>query len=79
MEDGIVYLALTDKAYPKRLAFGYLIDVQREFASELRRDHGEQWPTHINTLGRAYAYLKFGACGGRAGRRRRWAPVGAAS
>ena len=60
MEDGIVYLALADKSYPKKLVFGYLADVHREFAAELRRDHGDQWASHINTLGRAYAYLKFG-------------------
>lgn len=42
MEDGVVYLALADKAYPKKLAFAYLLDVQREFVGELQREHGPQ-------------------------------------
>jgi hypothetical protein len=42
MEDGVVYLALADKAYPKKLAFAYLLDVQREFVGELQREQGPQ-------------------------------------
>ena len=38
----MVYLTLTDKSYPKKLAFAYLMDVQKEFVNELRKDFGEQ-------------------------------------
>ena len=43
IENGICYLTLADKGYPKRLAFLYLEEVHQEFVDELRRDYGEGW------------------------------------
>ena len=42
IEDGICYLTLTDKSYPKRLAFLFLEDVAKEFVEELTREHGDK-------------------------------------
>jgi hypothetical protein len=41
MEDGIVYLVLAEKTYPKKLAFSYLADVHSHFVEELRKEAGE--------------------------------------
>jgi vesicle transport protein SEC22 len=43
IEDGICYLTLTDKSYPKRLAFLFLEDVAKEFVEELKREHGDRY------------------------------------
>lgn len=43
IENGICYLTLADKGYPKRLAFLYLEEVHQEFVDDLRRDYGEGW------------------------------------
>lgn len=54
---GVCYLTLTDKAYPKKLAYQYLEELQSEFS----RLYGPQ----IETVSRPYAFIKFGAnCGG---------------
>ncbi|CAN0446369.1 unnamed protein product [Discosporangium mesarthrocarpum] len=47
IEQGICYLTLTDRAYPKRLAFLYLEEIRETFVEELRRDHGEEWRTKV--------------------------------
>lgn len=43
IEQGICYLTLAEKGYPKRLAFLYLEEIHQEFVGELRQDHGEDW------------------------------------
>lgn len=50
IEQGICYLTLADKGYPKRLAFLYLEEIHQEFVSELRNDHGEEWRTKASSL-----------------------------
>ena len=55
----VCYLTLTEKAYPKKLAFQYLEELQSEFS----RLYGEQ----IDSVTRPYAFIKFGACGGVGG------------
>lgn len=42
IEDGICYLTLTDKTYPKRLAFLFLEDISREFVLDLKAEHGDR-------------------------------------
>ena len=51
-EEGVCYLVLADKGYPKKLAYQYLEELQREFS----RLYGPQ----INTAARPYAFIKFG-------------------
>lgn len=59
IDNGICYLTLTDKSYPKRLAFLFLEDISREFEAELKAEHGDEWMRTVETVGRQYAFIKF--------------------
>ncbi|ETV66542.1 hypothetical protein H257_16985 [Aphanomyces astaci] len=59
IEEGVCYLTLSDKNYPKRLAFLYLEDIHGGFIDELRRDHGDNWRDTVTTVARPYAFIKF--------------------
>jgi vesicle transport protein SEC22 len=52
VEGGICYLTLADKGYPKKLAYEYLEELQKEFS----RLYGSQ----VDTAARPYAFIKFG-------------------
>ena len=52
IENNVCYLTLAEKAYPKKLAFQYLEELQKEFS----RLYGSQ----IDTVARPYAFIKFG-------------------
>lgn len=57
---GLIYLTLTTKSYPKKLAFCYLDQLQTEFLSFLQASTtGSSWENDIRTIGRPYAYIKF--------------------
>jgi vesicle transport protein SEC22 len=43
IEDGVCYLTLTDRSYPKRLSFLFLEDISREFVASLKNDFGDDW------------------------------------
>lgn len=43
IEQGICFLTLAEKGYPKRLAFLYLEEIHQAFVGELRNDYGEEW------------------------------------
>ncbi|KAI9095897.1 Longin-like domain-containing protein [Phlyctochytrium arcticum] len=51
IEFGVCYLCLCDKAYPRKLAFAYLEDIQQEFQEK----YGDQ----VGTVARPYALMKF--------------------
>lgn len=51
LENGICYLVLCEKAFSKRLAFGYLEDIQAEFS----REYGGQ----VATATRPYSFIEF--------------------
>eukprot|EP00884_Botryococcus_braunii_P007996 jgi/Botrbrau1/17198/Bobra.126_1s0003.1 len=51
VEGGICYLTLTDKGYPKKLAYEYLEELQKEFS----KLYGAQ----VDTAARPYAFIKF--------------------
>lgn len=59
IEQGICYLTLADKGYPKRLAFLYLEEIHQEFEQELRHDYGDEWRNKVETAARPYAFIKF--------------------
>jgi vesicle transport protein SEC22 len=60
IENGICYLALTEKGYPKRLAFLFLEEISREFTDYLKLEYGEEaWQRTVETIGRQYAFIKF--------------------
>lgn len=48
------FLTLTEKGYPKKLAFQYLEELAREFSSL----YGSQ----VDSVTRPYAFIKFGEC-----------------
>ena len=52
IESGICYLVLCEKAFSKRLAFGYLEDIQTEFS----REYGGE----VATATRPYSFIEFG-------------------
>ena len=59
IENGVCYLTLTDKSYPKRLAFMFLDEIAREFEADLKGEHGDDWLRVVETVGRQYAFIKF--------------------
>ena len=59
IEQGICYLTLADKGYPKRLAFLYLEEIHQEFVAELRGDYGEEWRTKASSLYDSFCFLLF--------------------
>lgn len=52
IEGGVCYLTVCEKAYPKKLAYQYLEDLQKEFEKVNREQ--------IETVARPYAFIKFG-------------------
>jgi vesicle transport protein SEC22 len=42
IDNGICYLTLTEKTYPKRLAFLFLEEICKDFEADLRQEHGEK-------------------------------------
>jgi vesicle transport protein SEC22 len=59
INNGICYLTLTDKGYPKRLAFLFLEEICRDFEADLQQEHGDDWLRVVETVGRQYAFIKF--------------------
>jgi vesicle transport protein SEC22 len=51
IEFGVCYLVLCDKSYPKKLAFSYLEEIQKEFHAK--------YGNEITTVARPYAFVKF--------------------
>ncbi|KAJ3273479.1 Ethylmalonic encephalopathy 1 [Terramyces sp. JEL0728] len=52
IEYGVCYLCLCERSYPKKLAFGYLEELQKEFQSL----YGQE----MQRVARPYAFVKFG-------------------
>lgn len=52
IEGGVCYLTLTDKSYPKKLAYQYLEELHAEFS----KLYGQE----IDKVARPYAFIKFG-------------------
>ncbi|OAJ40380.1 hypothetical protein BDEG_24124 [Batrachochytrium dendrobatidis JEL423] len=51
IEFGVCYLCLCDRSYPKKLAFQYLEELQKEFQS--------LYGNEIAAIGRPYAFVRF--------------------
>merc|ERR1719482_272933 len=61
-KEGVCYLALFDKSYPKKLAFAFLEDIHRCFQEELKREFGTRavdYRSHIETIEKPYYFIKF--------------------
>ena len=52
IEGGVCYLTLCERGYPKKLAYQYLEELQREFDTQNRGS--------VETVARPYAFIKFG-------------------
>eukprot|EP00744_Colponema_vietnamica_P020540 GILI01029211.1.p1 GENE.GILI01029211.1~~GILI01029211.1.p1 ORF type:complete len:225 (+),score=50.72 GILI01029211.1:83-757(+) len=62
IEDGVIYMTLCDKSYPKRLAFQFLDEIYKGFLEELKREYGTgsvNYRSQIETIERPYAFIKF--------------------
>lgn len=63
MAEGVVFMALFDKSYPKNLAFAFLEDINRLFQEELKREFGTtsgvDYRSHIETIEKPYYFIKF--------------------
>jgi len=42
------------------LAFLFLEEISREFEADLKSEYGEDWLRTVETVGRQYAFIKFG-------------------
>ena len=51
VEHGVCYLTVTDRAYPKKLAYQYLAELQAQFDAEYR--------SQVDTASRPYAFVRF--------------------
>lgn len=62
-KEGVCYLALFDKGYPKNLAFSFLEDIHKLFQEDLKREFGctagVDYRSHIETIEKPYYFIKF--------------------
>lgn len=62
MVDGVCYMALFDRGYPKNLSFAFLEDIHKTFQEELKREFGTgsvDYRSHIETIEKPYYFIKF--------------------
>merc|ERR1719230_2092953 len=62
MVEGVCYMALFDRGYPKNLAFAFLEDIHRLFQEELKREYGTSsvdYRSRIETIEKPYYFIKF--------------------
>jgi vesicle transport protein SEC22 len=52
VENGVVYIVLCESTYPRKLAFHYLQDIQKEFEKFDK--------TLIGKITKPYSFVKFG-------------------
>ena len=50
--DNVVYLVIADKSYPRKLAFSYLDELSKEFATI--------YGAKVETVRKPYAFVGFG-------------------
>lgn len=51
--ENVVYLVITDKSYPRKLAFSYLDELSKEFATS--------YGAKVEAVRKPYAFVGFGA------------------
>lgn len=60
--DGLIYMTLCERAYPDRLAFVFLEEVQKAFEEELKVEfgtHSVDYRSNIETIQKPYYFIKF--------------------
>jgi vesicle transport protein SEC22 len=55
ISDNVVFLAISDKSYPRKLAFSYLDELSKEFATT--------YGPKVETVRKPYAFVGFGKSG----------------
>jgi len=62
-KDGVCYLALFDKGYPKNMSFAFLEEIHKLFQEDLKREFGSSgavdYRSHIETIEKPYYFIKF--------------------
>jgi len=61
-DNGVCYMTLCDKNYPKKLAFSFLGEIHRAFEEELKREfgtHSVDYRSLIETIEKPYYFIKF--------------------
>eukprot|EP00697_Spironema_sp_BW2_P013277 gnl/Spiro4/3302_TR1611_c0_g1_i1.p1 gnl/Spiro4/3302_TR1611_c0_g1~~gnl/Spiro4/3302_TR1611_c0_g1_i1.p1 ORF type:complete len:230 (-),score=48.98 gnl/Spiro4/3302_TR1611_c0_g1_i1:26-664(-) len=51
VDNGVIYICLCERGYPKKLAFSYLEDIQKSFSS--------MYGSQVESTTRPYAFVKF--------------------
>ncbi len=62
IDENVVYLVITDKKYPPKLAFCFIKDINEGFNEELKNQFGTQsvsYYSKLETIDRANYFLKF--------------------
>jgi vesicle transport protein SEC22 len=52
ISDGVIYLTIAEKSYPRKLAFLYLDELAREFS--------QSYGSKVDTVRKPYAFVGFG-------------------
>ena len=50
--DNVIYLVISDKSYPRKLAFSYLDELSKEFQTS--------YGAKVDTVRKPYAFIGFG-------------------
>ena len=62
VDNGVCYLTLAGKSFPKRLVFAFLEDVHRAFVEELKRHYGTgsvDYRSQVETIQKPYFFITF--------------------
>ncbi|KAK9174381.1 Regulated-SNARE-like domain protein [Cryptosporidium meleagridis] len=61
VNDGIIYMTLSGKSYPKKLAFSFLDEIKRLFIEELGREFAnrDEFKSLIDSIDKPYYFIKF--------------------
>ena len=54
ISENVMFLAIADKSYPRKLAFSYLDELSKEFANT--------YGPKVETVRKPYAFVGFGTC-----------------
>lgn len=57
--DQICTMTLTEKNYPRPLAFKYLREVHNAFVAQMESDYGPEYPKKISLSARPYEFINF--------------------
>lgn len=61
VDDGIIYMTLSGKSYPKKLAFSFLDEIKRLFIEELKTEFANrnEFRSLIDAIDKPYYFIKF--------------------